>query len=77
MLEIPFLLWQSEEYQQEKSLQIDTNRKYVLNDLSHSIANLCGVNALGVHPSKSIFSSQFQETPRIVLDTFNFDRRFY
>jgi len=77
MLEIPFLLWQSEEYKQEKSLQIDTNRKYVLNDLSHSIANLCGVNALGVHPSKSIFSSQFQETPRIVLDTFNFDRRFY
>jgi heptose-I-phosphate ethanolaminephosphotransferase len=77
MLEIPFLLWQSKEYKQEKLLEMDTSRKYVLDDLSHSIADLCRVNALEVHLSKSIFSSHFQETPRIVLDTFNFDRRFY
>lgn len=76
MLEVPFLLWQSQEYQQSKELKIESKRKYVLNDLSHSLADLCGIDAKQVDNTKSIFNDQFIETPRIVMDTFNFDKRF-
>lgn len=74
MLEIPFLLWQSQDYSQSNSLQIKFNRKYTLNDLSHSIADLCGIKSQKVDNSKSVFNSQFLEKPRIVMGAFDFDR---
>lgn len=76
MVEIPFMLWQSEEFKSQRKLDLKPNRKYILNDLSNSIADLCQVSASEIDLQKSIFSPSFVETPRIILDSIDFDKEF-
>jgi len=76
MVEIPFILWQSEEFKSQRKLDFKSNRKYILNDLSISIADLCQVTANEIDLRKSIFSPTFVESPRIILDSIDFDQKF-
>lgn len=66
MVEIPFLLWGSNTFEISES---DLKRKFSLNDLSHSIADLCNVFSMDLDPKRSIFNHSFVERPRIVRDT--------
>ena len=66
MVEIPFLLWGSNTFEISES---DLKRKFSLNDLSHSIADLCNVYSMDLDPKRSIFNHSFVERPRIVRDT--------
>ena len=76
MVEIPFILWQSEEFKSQRKLVLKSNRKYILNDLSTSIADLCQVTSNEIDLRKSIFSPTFVESPRIILDSIDFDQKF-
>ncbi len=76
MFEIPFVLWQSKAFQALQSVENKTNRKFSLDNLSHAIADLCGVKSDKVDYSKSLFSQEFTPSPRIILDSLNYDLKF-
>lgn len=76
MFEVPFILWQSKAFQEHQSLEHKTKRKFSLDNLSHAIADLCGVSSSHVDYTKSLFSSKFQPSPRIILDSLDYDQKF-
>ena len=76
MFDIPFFLWQSKKYKQERELYFDGDRKYMIDDLFHSIADLLDISAKEVETSRSIFSKDFKERKRIIKDTINYDTFF-
>ena len=76
MFDIPFVLWQSQKFKQENALFFDADRKYMIDDLFHSIADLLKISAKEVEPSRSIFNKDFKERKRIIKDTINYDTFF-
>jgi len=75
--EIPFILWQSENYKNKRkisSLNLDT--KYMIDDLFHSIADLVDVKADEVDSTRSIFNNNFKERKRVIRDTIDYDLYF-
>ena len=76
MFDIPFFLWQSQKYKEEKALLFESNRKYMIDDLFHSIADLLHISAKEVETSRSIFSEDFKDRKRIIKDTINYDTFF-
>lgn len=76
MYEIPFMLWQSEKYKNYRSIDIDINRRYMTDDLFHSLADLMGIQSDRVNYKRSIFSNIFEERKRIVLDSIDYDTAF-
>ncbi|WP_445731605.1 phosphoethanolamine transferase [Mariniflexile sp.] len=73
MYEIPYILWQSEKYKQSKKNDIDLNRPYMLDDLFHSIADLCGITSKYVDVERSIFNKSFKKRKRILLNNRDYD----
>lgn len=73
MFQIPFLLWQSDTYKQNNSVEIKLERPYMTDDLFHSIAHLSGVKSKYVNLEKSIFSKSFKKRKRIILNTKDYD----
>ena len=76
MFDVPFFLWQSQKYKQEKELLFIENRKYMIDDLFHSMADLLNISANEVDKSRSIFSDSFKERKRTIKDTINYDTYF-
>jgi heptose-I-phosphate ethanolaminephosphotransferase len=76
MFNIPFFLWQSKEYKCEKKLLFVENRKYMIDDLIDSMADLLNISADEIDLSRSIFSESFTERNRIIKDTVNYDTYF-
>ncbi|MDA0326401.1 MAG: phosphoethanolamine transferase, partial [Bacteroidetes bacterium] len=76
MYEIPFVLWQSDEYKKSKSLIFDAQRPYMTDDLFHSLAQLLQIKATEVSTKRSIFSHDFQNRQRIILGNEDFDVKF-
>lgn len=76
MFDIPFILWQSEKYKQQKELYFHKERKYMIDDVFHSMADLLGIKANEVDSTRSIFSKHFKERKRIIKDTIDFDAFF-
>lgn len=74
--EIPFVLWQSEKFIKERNIPFFKNRKYMTDDLFHSLADLVGVKSTEVDSTRSIFSRHFSNRKRIIRDTVNFDTYF-
>ncbi|WP_157841066.1 sulfatase-like hydrolase/transferase [Neotamlana nanhaiensis] len=74
--EIPFVLWQSEKYKQNRNLFSNQDRKYMSDDLFHSMADLFCIKAKDVDSSRSIFSEHLRERTRIVFDTLDYDAYF-
>ncbi|NCO62749.1 MAG: sulfatase-like hydrolase/transferase [Flavobacteriales bacterium] len=73
MYEIPFILWQSEKYKQKNQIEIELRRSYMLDDLFHSIANLCRIKSEYVDSKRSIFNRSFKKRKRILLKNRNYD----
>ena len=73
MYEIPFVLWQSEKFKQYKKIENDLNRSYMIDDLFHSIADLCNVKSEFVDVERSIFNSSFKDRKRILLRNRDYD----
>ncbi|MEP3838941.1 MAG: sulfatase-like hydrolase/transferase [Algibacter sp.] len=73
MFQIPFLLWQSEVFKNNNNINIDLERPYMTDDLFHSIADLCQINDSIVNLEKSIFSAEFKNRKRIILNNQDYD----
>ena len=70
MIEIPFLLWtKSKQIFPESYL----NRKFILNDLSHSLADLYKIYADEIDTTRSLIHESYIERPRIVWDSIAVD----
>ena len=76
MYDIPFFLWQSEAYKNDSILFFDPNRKYMTDDLFHSLAEILEINANEVDFTRSIFSKYFQSRPRVILNNQDYDIKF-
>ncbi len=73
MFDIPFVLWRSREYENKKEINFIKDRKYMVDDLFYSIADLLDIKAVEVDFSRSIFSNSFKERQRIIKDTIDYD----
>ena len=76
MYDIPFLLWQSENFRQHMQLESVLDRPYMLDDLFHSLADLLEISAQEVDLERSIFSSNFNNRKRIILENSEYDLYF-
>lgn len=70
-LEVPFILWLSEEYkshqpQKTKQLAKYLDRKYMMDDTIYSIFDLLSITFASFEPERSIFSPDFQPRKRII-----------
>jgi len=73
MFEVPFFLWRSEKYELSKKVNFISDRKYMIDDLFHSISDLLSIKTEEVDLNRSIFSDSFKERKRVIKDTIDFD----
>lgn len=66
LIEIPFLHWNSSNKEIPKQF---FNRPFILNDLSHSLADLYEIKSKQTDTTRSVFSKAFKIRQRIVRDT--------
>ena len=76
MYDVPFLLWQSGRFKQDRQLTTALDRPYMLDDLFHSLADLLEISAQEVDVERSIFSSKFNNRKRIILENLEYDTYF-
>ena len=76
MYDVPFLLWQSEDYKNQKQLTVDVNRPYMLDDLFHSISDLLEITAKEVDLERSIFNTEFKSRKRIIMESSQYETYF-
>lgn len=73
MLEIPFALWISDDYDLPEDFQFEPQRKFMTDYFYSSLGHLLGVSYPSILKSRSIFSNAYKERERIILDGFNYD----
>jgi len=76
MFDIPFMLWRSDKYKHDKMLSINFDRKYMIDDLFHSLSDLLSISSLEVDSTRSIFNRGFKDRKRIILDSVDYDTFF-
>ncbi|MDA9057048.1 sulfatase-like hydrolase/transferase [Flavobacteriaceae bacterium] len=76
MYDVPFLLWESDTYKEQKQLTIDVDRPYMLDDLFHGLADLLDISAQEVEPERSVFNDAFKTRNRIILKSSEYDTYF-
>jgi heptose-I-phosphate ethanolaminephosphotransferase len=76
MYDIPMFLWMNDSYKQTKRIANNSDKKYMTDDIMHSIADLCGVNSSEIDSTRSIFSNAFIERKRIIKDSLDYDTYF-
>lgn len=76
MYEIPMFLWTSDNYKMNKMLNLDVNKKYMIDDLIHSIADISNIKSHQIDSTRSIFNNSYKERKRIIKDTINYDEYF-
>lgn len=73
---IPFVMWYSNDFIYPEDYFFDKNRKYMTDDLWHSIAHISAIESDFVDLKRSIFSSKFLNRKRIILNNKEFDSVF-
>lgn len=73
MFEVPFVLWKSKAFEKGQNIEQNINAKFSLENLSYAIADLCGVQSNDIDYSKSLFNKNFEPSPRIILDSLDYD----
>ena len=76
MYEIPFILWQSNKFKDRRNFNLDLNKRYMTDDLFHSLADLMAIDSEEVNYQRSIFNDNFKNRPRIILDSIDYDQSF-
>lgn len=70
LVEVPFFLWKNSML----TLQNDIlSRPFILNDLSHSLADLYGIRANEIDSTRSVFNLSFEIRKRIIRDSVYYD----
>lgn len=73
MFDVPFILWRSQKFKLDKDILFVSNRKYMIDDLFYSIADLLDIKAEEIDSTRSIFNTSFKERKRMIKDTINYD----
>ena len=75
MYEIPFILWRSKKFFNDTNNKFifDVNRKYMIDDLIYSIADLSNIKFDEFDAKRSLFNHKFDQRKRIILDSLDFD----
>ncbi len=73
MYEIPFLVYLSKDFESPKDFVIDVSRKYMLDDMPHSLMHLMGIKSELLKDSRSIFSAKFEDRKRMINKGLEFD----
>jgi heptose-I-phosphate ethanolaminephosphotransferase len=77
MYDIPFILWLSKEYKAKKNdFVFKTDRKYSIENLIHTIADLSSVSFNRFDSKKSIVNSNFLEVTRIIANRKYYEEAF-
>ncbi|MDU8885368.1 phosphoethanolamine transferase [Yeosuana sp. MJ-SS3] len=76
MYDIPLFLWMNNAYSENKIIADNQDKKYMTDDIFHSIADLCKVTSLEIDTTRSIFNSNFKERKRIIKDSLDYDSLF-
>ena len=69
MYEVPFIVWTSDKFKYNNNLlskKLIENRKYNLEDLTHSFSDLSSIDFDGFDKTKSIFNSGFKEKQLVI-----------
>ena len=72
MYTIPFMLWTSEQWRSHSpaDYQTELSRPYSSSNLIHTWADLAGLQAAELDPSKSLVSANFKERPLMIGDPY-------
>ena len=70
LVEIPFLLWSNPKIDFLNNVK---KRKFILNDLSHSLADLYQIQSNEIDTTRSLFHKSYIERPRVVWDSILVD----
>ncbi len=73
---IPFILWYNKGFKYPKDYVFDKDRKYMTDDLWHSIAHISGLQSDFIDTKRSIFSSTFVNRKRVILKDKDFESFF-
>ncbi len=76
MYDVPFVLWSSIKFKNQSKLKMDTSKKYMLDDLIFSIADLSDITFKGFEPQRSIFSDSLIKRKRLIYNNQNYDSIF-
>ncbi|WP_188112300.1 sulfatase-like hydrolase/transferase [Aquimarina sp. RZ0] len=77
MYEIPFVVWLSPKFRENKNISYCLTNKFMTDNLIHAISDLSSISYEGLDLSKSIFSKHFKERSRIIMQNKDFDNYFY
>ncbi|WP_345272554.1 phosphoethanolamine transferase [Flaviramulus aquimarinus] len=73
---IPLVMWYSNQFAYPKDYFYDENRKYMTDDLWHSIAHISGLKSTFIDSTRSVFSSYFVKRKRLILEGKNYETFF-
>ncbi|MFY0627134.1 MAG: sulfatase-like hydrolase/transferase [Reichenbachiella sp.] len=73
MFRVPFVLWQSLLNESKRKIDKELDRKYMLDDLFHGIADLCEIKFLKFDSTRSIFNKNFRPRERVILDGITYE----
>ncbi|GAA4943458.1 phosphoethanolamine transferase CptA [Algibacter agarivorans] len=73
---IPFVMWYGNQFAYPNDYVFDENRKYMTDDLWHSIAHISGLKNLFVDSTRSVFSNNFIKRKRIILESKDYETLF-
>ncbi|MBT8304636.1 MAG: sulfatase-like hydrolase/transferase, partial [Bacteroidia bacterium] len=76
MYDIPFILWVSNKFKENRPFRFRTYRKYMIDDLIHSVGHLANIKFEGYDASRSLFSIYFKNRTRIILKDVDYDKLF-
>jgi len=73
---IPLVMWYNDDFNYPKDYFFDENRKYMTDDLWHSIAHISGLKSKFIDGTRSIFSSDFANRKRLILGGKDYETIF-
>ncbi|MFB9058015.1 phosphoethanolamine transferase [Mariniflexile ostreae] len=76
MFNIPFLFWKSNSFELPDDFEYESNRKFMADHFYESVAHLLGVKYKDMDFNKSIFSKNYKERKRIVVNGLDYDKHF-
>ncbi len=76
MYDIPFVLWQSDKFKENRPIRFRPHREYMIDDLIHSIGHLANIKFEGYEAKRSVFSIYFKKRIRHILGDINYNKLY-
>ena len=76
MYDVPFILWQSEDFKKNRPFRFRPYRKYMTDDLLHSIGHLANIKYDAYEAERSVFSIYYRNRTRYIQGDIDYDKLF-